>query len=336
LAGATPSPAAKTERLLNLVIALLWTRRPLTKTQIRDAVPQYQQTASLEAFDRMFERDKDELRDLGIPLSTQILDAFFDDELGYRIDRREYALPSIELAPDEVAALALAGRAWSQASLAGAASMALNKLRAAGVEIDDRSVVGLEPSIRTVEPAFDAVRAAVVARQGIAFEYRKPDGSSARRSIHPWGLTSWRGRWYVTGFDVDRGAERVFRLSRIVGPVTTIGKPGGYDVPAGHEPRVLVAGSAEEAARATVAATVRVRDGAGHTLRRRGLVSPGAGDGWAEVVVETADLDRLADEVAGFGPDAVALDPPPLVEGVIRRLRGAAVAHGSSEDVVGR
>ena len=62
MAGAAPTPAAKTERLLNLVIALLWTRRPLTKAHIRDAVPQYQQTASIEAFDRMFERDKDELR----------------------------------------------------------------------------------------------------------------------------------------------------------------------------------------------------------------------------------------------------------------------------------
>ena len=61
--------------------------------------------------------------------------------------------------------------------------------------------------------------------------------------MQPWGLTSWRGRWYLTGFDLDRGAERVFRLGRVVGAVTTVGKPGAYAVPADHRPRVLVAGA---------------------------------------------------------------------------------------------
>ena len=111
-----PSAAAKTERLLNLVIALLSTRMPLSKARIRSAVPQYLSTASDEAFDRMFERDKDELRELGIPLATAVIDPLFDDELGYRIDKREYALPEIAFEPDEVAALTLAGRAWARAS----------------------------------------------------------------------------------------------------------------------------------------------------------------------------------------------------------------------------
>ena len=124
-----PSATAKTERLLNLVICLLYTRQPLSKAKIRDAVPQYGQTASTEAFDRMFERDKDELRDLGIPLVTEPLDAYFDDEPGYRIDGREYALPEISFEPDELAVLGLASRAWAQASLAGPAAQALRKLQ---------------------------------------------------------------------------------------------------------------------------------------------------------------------------------------------------------------
>ena len=77
-----PSVAAKTERLLNLVIALLSTRMPLTKARIRTAVPQYLTTASVEAFDRMFERDKDDLRELGIPLVTEEITALLDDEPG--------------------------------------------------------------------------------------------------------------------------------------------------------------------------------------------------------------------------------------------------------------
>ena len=321
--AATPSPAVKTERLLNLVIALLWTRRPLSKAQIRQAVPQYQETASPEAFDRMFERDKDELRDLGIPLVTQPLDPLYDDELGYRIDRREYALAPIDVEPDEVAALALAARAWSQASLSGAATMALNKLRAAGVEIDDRSIVAIEPSIRTAEAAFDAMKSAILARRPVAFDYRKRDGERTRRTMQPWGLTMWRGRWYVTGYDLDRAGERVFRLSRVATPVKPAGAPGSYDIPAGHVPRVLVSGAAAP----KVFGEVRLRAAAGHLLRRRAeSVSP-VEDGWDRVVVGTTDLEMLADDIAALGPDAVALSPSDLVDQVRQRLSGALAAH---------
>ena len=143
--SAQPTAQVKTERLLNLVIALLSTRMPLSKARIRAAVPQYHGTASDEAFDRMFERDKDELRELGIPLVTSVIDPVFDDELGYRIDKREYALPEISFEPDEVAALSLAARTWTRASLAGPAASGLRKLRAAGVTMDDSSLVGIEP-----------------------------------------------------------------------------------------------------------------------------------------------------------------------------------------------
>ena len=95
------SPAAKTERLLNLVLCLLYTRTPLPKSSIRQTVPQYAAAATDEAFDRMFERDKDELRDLGIPLVTEELTTVWEDELGYRIDQRDYALPEIDFEPDE-------------------------------------------------------------------------------------------------------------------------------------------------------------------------------------------------------------------------------------------
>ena len=78
--SATNSPAAKTERLLNLVLVLLYTRRPLTKAQIRRTIEAYAAAPSAEAFDRTFERDKDELRELGIPLVTEVVSAGWDDE----------------------------------------------------------------------------------------------------------------------------------------------------------------------------------------------------------------------------------------------------------------
>ncbi|MHB8186601.1 MAG: helix-turn-helix transcriptional regulator [Dermatophilaceae bacterium] len=326
-----PNAAVKTERLLNLVICLLYTRMPLSKAKIRDVVPQYGTTASDEAFDRMFERDKDELRDLGIPLVTEPLDAFFDDEPGYRIDRREYALPEISFAADELAVLGLASRAWAQASLAGPAAQALRKLEAAGVERDDSSLIGIEPRVRTAEPAFEAVKNAVLQRIPVAFSYRTAGaGEVATRHVQPWGIASWHGRWYLTGFDTDRGAPRVFRLGRIEGEVATEGRPAAYEVPADHEPKAMISTMAVE--RDPQPAVLRVRVGAGHSLRRRARSIGDIDDTWSQVDVDFTDTEAFADEISSFGPDVVVESPTELLESVVRRLTGALGTGPGSEE----
>lgn len=316
--------AAKTERLLNLVIALLATRMPLSKARIRAAVPQYHGTASDEAFDRMFERDKDELRELGIPLVTAVIDPVFDDELGYRIDKREYALPEIAFEPDEVAALSLAARTWTRASLAGPAASGLRKLRAAGVTLDEQSLVGIEPVVRTTEEAFEPLRRAVRDRRAVGFGYRKREQESETRRVQPWGLGQWHGRWYLTGHDLVRGAARVFRIGRIDTAVTVTGPVGAYEIPEDHDPRQMVEMTQTSSAPPRTA-TLRVRPGAGNALRRRARTSPGGDDGWVCVEVDFQDVDSLAGEVAGYGPDVVALEPADLREAVVRLLEGAAL-----------
>ena len=324
----TKSHAAdKTERLLNLVICLLYTRRPLSKAKIRDAVPQYGSKASDEAFDRMFERDKDELRDLGIPLVTEPFDEFFDDEPGYRIDRREYALPQITFAPDELAVLGLASRAWTQASLAGPAAEALRKLKAAGVERDDSSLIGIVPRVRTVEPSFEAVKNAVLRHTPVSFTYRTAGtGGVATRHVQPWAIAYWHGHWYLTAVDTGRDAPRVFRLGRIEGEVTVEGKPSSYEVPAGHEPREMIGAVTVESA--PRAALLRVRVGAGHSLRRQAttvadLAPETPADLWSLVAIDFTDTEAFAEELCSFGPDVVVQSPAELRESVIRRLTGA-------------
>ena len=325
----TQSAGDKTERLLNLVICLLYTRMPLSKAKIRDAVPQYGRTASDEAFDRMFERDKDELRDLGIPLVTEAFDPLFDDEPGYRIDRREYALPEITFAADELAVLGLASRAWTQASLAGPAAQALRKLEAAGVERDDASLIGIEPRVRTAEPAFEDVKNAVLQRIPVSFTYRTAStGAVASRHVQPWGITSWHGRWYLTGFDTDRNAPRVFRLGRIEGEVAFEGGPAAYEVPADHEPRAMISTMAVE--RAPQPAVLRVRAGAGHSLRRQARAVVELDDTWSTVDIDFTDTEAFAGEISGFGPDVVVESPAELRESVIRRLTGA-LGSGSGQ-----
>ena len=124
--------ARRTERLLNLVICLLATRRFVPREQIRKIVPGYADCESDEAFERMFERDKDDLREMGIPLETGSNSAWFEDEIGYRIDRDRYALPAVSFEPEELAVLGLAARVWQSASFAQAASQAILKLEASG------------------------------------------------------------------------------------------------------------------------------------------------------------------------------------------------------------
>lgn len=323
--------AQKTERLLNLVIALLSTRQFLLKEQIRAAVPQYADCPNDEAFDRMFERDKDELRDLGVPLRTGSNDAWFDDEVGYRVDRAAYALPEVRFEPDELAVLGLASRVWQQASLAAPASRALLKLRALGVEPDDEGLVGIEPRVRTSEPAFDPVYAAVRDRQAIRFDYqRSGTRSGATRHLEPWGIVSRYGRWYVVGHDRDRGATRVFRLSRITGAVDAIGRPGDVQVPPGVDFRTEVAALVPLPHRGD--ALLHVRTGAGHALRRRAVAVRAADEGWDELVVAFSDAEVLAQEVCGYGPDVRVVDPSEVTDAVVRRLAAVLDVHALALD----
>jgi proteasome accessory factor B len=328
--------AQRTERLLNLVICLLASRRFVTREQIRTAVPQYAQCESDEAFERMFERDKEDLREMGVPLVTGTDDAWFDDEQGYRIPRESYALPEITFAPDELAALGLAARAWQQATLAQAASQALRKLEVGGGDVDRDALAVVEPRVAAAEPAFDPLYRAVRDRRPVAFAYRRGGDQPARpRAVEPWGIVSWRGRWYLVGHDTDRDATRVFRLSRIDGPVRLTGRAGSVDVPADLDLRHEVAMFAPTDA--TLLAIVDVRDAAATPLRRRAVSSepipgpgPDGGKGWTRLHVRTGDAETLAAEVCGYGADVVAVSPDELRDAVVRRLEGVVAAGGSS------
>ena len=317
--------AKKTERLLNLVICLLHTRRYLSVQEIRTAVPGYAQDTE-ESFRRMFERDKDELRELGIPLETGTNSAAHDDEPGYRIARRDYELPAISLDPEEAAALGLAARLWQSAPLAGATGSALLKLRAAGVQAPAASATAtvLEPRVAASEPAFESCLRAVRDARAVRFTYRAGGRSPQLRSVDPWGVVSWRGRWYLVGHDTDRGAPRVFRLSRIAGVVTAVGEPGAVVRPDGVDLRAMVARMATDEPRET--ARVSLRPGSGSELRREASGSAPDPDreGWTVVQLGFSEPERLAERITGFGADAVVLDPPVARDAVVRRLEALA------------
>ena len=331
--------SARAERLVNLVLCLLSTRQFLPAERIRQIVPGYAAARGDDAFFRMFERDKNELRELGVPLETGRRSSF-DTVDGYRIARQDYELGDIDLEPDEAAAVALAARLWDSPELAAPAHSALVKLRAAGVEVDEDQG-RVQPRVRTTEPAFAPLLAAVRAARAVSFEHRRggPGGVMQRRTVEPWGVVSWRGRWYLVGHDRDRDAPRSFRVSRISEVVTPIGPAGAVTVPADVDLMAMVRHNVDPPA-GTGTTRVWVADGRAHGLRRLarvvGRYTHGGRPG-DELELDLRNVDTVARWLAGHGPDVAVLGPESLAVAVRANWAAAAAAHAPHEvDADGR
>jgi proteasome accessory factor B len=313
--------AKRAERLVNLVIALLGTRQYLTAARIRATVPGYEQDDGSEradeAFKRMFERDKAELREMGVPLETGRT-SVFDTEDGYRIARADYELPEITLTGEEAAAVGLALRLWESAQLAGPAHSALVKLKAAGIDVDATRGIPLRPRLDAGEPAFEPCYAAARDRRELSFDYRRPDEEApTRRHVQPWGVVAWHGRWYLVGLDLDRQAPRQFRLSRIVGEPKPAGPPGAFEPPMDLDLGGVVAGQVGGDERVV---QVRARPGTAIGLRRHATPLGPADDGDDRLELRTTEPGRLADEIASYGADVLVEGPADMRAAVVERL----------------
>src|SRR5699024_9971339 len=285
--------------------------RRKTARQLSKTVQGYAEVETEQAFKRMFERDKRELRDSGIPVRVGTGDALSGEE-AYRILRGDYGLAEIELLPDEALVLGLAARAWRHAALGEAAANALFKLQSAGVPVDPEAAPGLTPAMRTDEPSFGTIWQAVRDRRPVLFDYRKPaQAVSERREVEPWGIVNLRGHWYVVGHDRVRGARRVFRLSRIRGQVRVLQDVPEVVVPEGVDLRSVAAAHRTEPERT---ASLRVRTDAAHGLRHRALrvvagERDGRGGGWDVLTYPYFDTPDLVRQVAPFGSRAAVLEP---------------------------
>jgi proteasome accessory factor B len=312
----------KSERLLNLLIMLLVQRHYVAKDRIRTIL---YPDSSTEGFEKMFERDKEELRSLGVPIEVGNMDAYFDDEPGYRIRPDEFGLPDITLEADEAAVIGLATRVWEHARLAEATTEAVRKLTALGVQLDVSALDIAEARLTADEPSFDVFWEATQERTPVEFEYRRSGQTQVvTRHLQPWGVVRYSGRWYAVGLDTDRNEERVFRLSRVQGEARRAGRPGSYDVPPGTDVRATAKRLAP--APTTERAVVLVRTGAGLPLRRdaetieAGVAGPDDRTGWDRLVVSRSGLG-LVDDLLGYGDDLYVEEPADLRETVIARLR---------------
>jgi proteasome accessory factor B len=197
----------KLERLLNLTAALLHAEIPLTAEELRDRVGGYPDTKA--TFRRAFERDKDDLRSMGMPLRVEPVPGVDPPVDGYRLDRDEYAGTELAFEADELAALHLA---TSLVRLDGD-DTALVKLGAAGGSAPTDSV-GRVPFNDTLATMIGAA----VDRKALAFTY-----NDVERIVEPWKLSFTHGHWYLSGFDRLREDQRLYRVDRIEGDVSLSG-----------------------------------------------------------------------------------------------------------------
>ena len=211
---------SKVPRLLNLVAALRSSPTPMTAEELRVRVPGYAADASDETFRRAFERDKDDLRRIGIPIDTVTAQHHEQLVAAYTIRKEAYDLPDPKLTPEELAALHLAATSVRLEGLDEEVA-AFRKLGGLGGESGGGAGFGSVPVSDDVTRLFEAV----LDHRRVRFDY----GGSVRH-IEPWRLQYARGRWYVTGYDLDREERRTFRLDRIDGAVT-VGEAAVNEIP---------------------------------------------------------------------------------------------------------
>jgi proteasome accessory factor B len=305
------------ERLVNLVAALIDSTRPLSRHELRHLVGGYAKDDA--AFRRTFERDKDILRQIGLPLEVvEDVGDGSEDQAGYRIRRERYELADPGLSDEELAALRIAASAVRLGGDGAPVAAALAKLGAPPPA----------PEAELVElGGGDAVReafGAIAERRLVTFAYR-----GVTRCVEPWRLAYRAGRWYLTGWDRTRAAERVFRLDRVEGPLAPLGEPAAFDPPTGGAagpPAAWELGDGE-----TVPVVVAVDPG--HADFARAEAGPRAtvteaDDGGVTITLPVRNLPALRSWVLGFLEHAEVLGPPEVRAELVRWLESLAERAG--------
>jgi proteasome accessory factor B len=305
----------KTERLVNLTIALLATKRYITKSEIFRTVEGYE--GSAESKERMFERDKDDLRNLGIDIEVGSFDPLFEDEAGYRIKPDSYQFQLGDITSQEVSLLSLAAEAWRGAALDSSALTALRKLHAIGIESDLDSIPELAPHVNTRDKNLQLAITAINSKRRISFQYLSESLEVQNRKVAPYAVASKYGHWYLYGEDLDKSALRSFRLDRISSDIQKEGKPDSYEIPSDFQLRSHLTASEEGST-----ALIYLRSGRALNLRARAkaLQKDKKIDGWDLVELNFRDRERLIEELLWYGDDVVLHAPLDIREEIISRL----------------
>jgi proteasome accessory factor B len=309
----------KSERLINLTIALLATKRFITKSEILKTVEGYE--GSSESKDRMFERDKDDLRSLGIEIEVGTFDPLFNDESGYRIKQERYQLDLGDVTPLEISLLSLAAQAWQGASLDDAAQRALVKLSSLGIAVDEANLPHSIPFLSDEGLDIPKITRAISEHQILEFTYRNYDLSLENRRVVPIGLSTRSGYWYLTGVDQSIEEVRTFRFDRVVGTFTVKKGPKKFETPEDFDSESLF----ENVKNAE--AVIDVRRGKGTSLRALATSTRSVGE-WDQLQIPIVDMKTLSALILWHGDDVYVHSPTELREIIIASLKEISATHG--------
>ena len=305
------------QRIFSLLLALAASQHGVTKTEILSTVHGYAQKfdniSQRKNLERQFERDKDALRQLGIPIETFEApgDSGNNQQSRYRIPLDSLSLtPNIGFSERELTLLKLASFAWRDSTLSSEARLATLKLASLGHELDT-ALFGIAPMIQASDPSFEALRDATERCVEVEFSYRKPtDTAPQPRRVAPLSLEKVDGRWHLIAWDCDRDATRIFLLSRIQGAVLISNREFSKELcdhtqPALDQLKLL---------RASQVAKIVRRPGSEAETR--------LGE-----IINYLDEDMLAEELVEFGADVFVVEPTSLRARVIELLRAVAILH---------
>jgi proteasome accessory factor B len=303
-AHAVPDPL---ERVTNLLALLLESRTSLTLQQISDQLVDWY-AGNPTAVRAAFERDKAMLRDIGVPIETEVLGGDQAGQTAYRLDRDRYELRGLDLAEDERHALQLA-------------------VAAVRSDVGQEGVWKLGGSVGSTAPvradlpamaALPVLRSASSQHVAVELTYH-----GTVRRLDPYGLLLRNGFWYVIGFDHVRGEVRTFRVDRIDGDVQVLDgvlfeRPAGFDPGAAFPDDPKALGDRGEHAvvliDAVIAPALERELGAAAVLGRRA-------DGGIEMVVPCSNIDAFRSWVIGLGTHAEVIGPADVRAAVVSWLR---------------
>jgi len=310
----------KIERLINLTIALLATKRFLTKSEIFRTVEGYE--GAPETKERMFERDKDDLRALGIQIEVGSFDHLFNDEAGYRIKAENYQLDLGEISSTQLSLLSLAANAWQGAALDDAAQRAILKLNSIGVPTDSTELPAISPKLANSSIALLAITVAIANKNILNFVYLSANLQQVIRAVIPFAIASRSGYWYMAGVDQDVQEIRIFRLDRFIGDVTEIKNSEEFDAPENFSFKEIFDESTVHEF-----AVVDVRKGKGHSLRILSTDLKDLGE-WDQLRIPMTSVEKLGDQILWHGEDAFVHQPLVLRSYVVEALESLVRIHG--------
>jgi len=297
----------KTERLINLTLALLASKRYLSKAEILRNIPGYE--GSPETKERMFERDKDDLRSLGIQIDVNNFDPLFEDEQGYLIKSDSFQFAENEFTKEELLLLTMAANLWHDSAVEIDSQNALLKIQSLSGPVENDMTT--TPTLRITEDwqLLVSIFTAVQNRQILEFNYR-----GKKRQVNPYGLYSSNGFWYLIAFEIN--VIKSFKLVRIEGEVDLIGEKDAFEKPDNFNVGNFLK---EESNSVSLVSKLQVRKGAALSLRNKFTVKDLDSE-WDLMDIPYTNEQELLEMVLWHGTDLKLIEPAALRQLLVANL----------------